>query len=65
MPRPIQDEIVLTDDEAEAIVKSTMASYGMQVELIPADMRAQAKEGLKGLLRGLQLMGWTIERPKS
>ena len=66
MPKPGEKELlVLTPDEAESIMKTTMASYGVSVDKIPAVMKAQAYEGLAGLVRGLQLMGWTIERPKT
>lgn len=64
MPKPDQVIVTLTDDEADAIIKSTMGSYGVNADAIPDEMKAQAKVGLKGLLEGLQRMGWTIERPK-
>ena len=56
--------ITLTDAETDSIIRSTMASYGMPIEALPEEMKAQAREGLKGLLNGLQLLGWTVERPK-
>lgn len=64
MPRPEKEIVSLTDDEADAIIKSTMGSYGVNANAIPEEMKVQAKIGLKGLLEGLQRMGWTIERPK-
>ncbi len=64
MPKPEKELLVLTEDEANAIIKSTMGSYGIKAESIPEMMRNQAKTGLIGLVNALQLMGWTIERPK-
>ena len=64
MPRPEKEIVTLTDDEANAIIQSTMGAYGVKFEAIPDEMKAQAQIGLKGLVEGLQRMGWTIERPK-
>jgi hypothetical protein len=65
VPKPESELIVLTEAETEAIMTTALASRGLTLKMVPDFIKTQAKDGLKSLLQGLQLMGWTIERPKT